>query len=125
MICDNFSEFKDHVLTHPNGKELERMPHFACPVCKKMFRQHSNMRRHHRLHTGIKFEILGMPWLEPEASRPQKLVLGETPFQCHLCERGFIQKVALQYHISSAHQGEEHDCKLCGKIFKDSERVQN
>ena len=67
---------------------------------------------------------MSMTGLEPETSRPQKLFLGETPFQCHLCERGFIQKVALQYHISSAHQGEEHDCKLCGKIFKDSERVQ-
>ena len=56
-ICENFLEFKDHVLTHPNGKELERMPHFACPVCKKMFRQHSNMRRHHRLHIGISLGI--------------------------------------------------------------------
>lgn len=42
---------------------------------------------------------------------------GETPFKCDLCGKGFIQKVALQYHMTSVHADEDqtHQCKMCGK----------
>ena len=54
-----------------------------------------------------------------------KFYLGETPYQCKLCDRGFIQKVALQYHMSSTHEGDQNDCKICGKIFKSPEDLRN
>ena len=44
--------YRDHLKSHDMGKHLEHMPQFACPDCGKTFRQHSNMRRHYRIHTG-------------------------------------------------------------------------
>ena len=46
-----------------------------------------------------------------------KPILGETPFKCELCDKGFIQKVALQYHMNSCHGEEDvsQQCKMCGK----------
>ena len=106
-------DYRDHLQTHNMGKSLESMPQFACPVCSKMFKQHSNMRRHHRIHTGSSLSTMLLVFTLS--------IIGETRFQCSVCSRGFIQKVALQYHMSSVHEGEENDCKICGKIFKSNE----
>lgn len=88
----------------------QKLPQFECPECGKMFSQHSNMRRHHRIHTGI---------LTLQDNLPNRQ-LGESLFDCNICGRGFIQKVALQYHQSTMHSDGTNDCKICGKVFKDS-----
>ena len=95
-----------------SDQNWEKMPQFECPDCGKMFSQHSNMRRHHRIHTGtnlIYFEVFKFH------------LSGESLFDCNICGRGFIQKVALQYHLTTVHSGDSNECKICGKFFKDSQ----
>ena len=48
-------------------------------------------------------------------------VSGESLFDCNICGRGFIQKVALQYHLTTVHSGDSNECKICGKFFKDAQ----
>ncbi|CAG5094121.1 Oidioi.mRNA.OKI2018_I69.XSR.g13266.t1.cds [Oikopleura dioica] len=90
-------QYREHMKAEHSDVNWEKMPQFECPDCGKMFSQHSNMRRHHRIHTG------------------------ESLFDCNICGRGFIQKVALQYHLTTVHSGDSNECKICGKFFKDAQ----
>ena len=43
-------DYRDHVTEAHDSVDLD--PEFVCPDCGKSFRQYSNMKRHHRIHTG-------------------------------------------------------------------------
>ncbi|KYN06105.1 hypothetical protein ALC62_02967, partial [Cyphomyrmex costatus] len=80
-----------------------------CGICKKEFKDKSNIRHHERTHKG------------------------EKPYQCKLCEYKCVQLVHLNRHLISKHKNDErfkskkhlynlgklYKCGICKKEFKD------
>ena len=68
---------------------------FICEICEKSFSTNQSKNRHVRFHHGEK-----------------------KFFECNICGKGgFGLKWRLIIHIEKNHQGKEHNCKACGKIF--------
>ncbi|XP_035804104.2 zinc finger protein 37-like [Amphiprion ocellaris] len=68
-----------------------------CDVCGKIFKDKYQMKRHQRIHTGVK------------------------PYACNFCGKRFCQISSVKYHIR-IHTGEKpHSCDTCGKSFRTSD----
>ena len=76
-------------IAHDTNPQLETIPEpvpvrighgqFACPFCRKIMKSSHNMKRHILTHTG------------------------ERPFECVHCEKSFILKHHLSYHLRAVH----------------------
>ncbi|XP_072264169.1 myoneurin isoform X2 [Pyxicephalus adspersus] len=65
----------------------------TCSICRKVFSEGSSLRRHMRIHKGVK------------------------PYVCHLCGKAFTQCNQLKTHVRT-HTGEKpYICGVCGKSF--------
>ncbi len=69
---------REHQITHIPKNERDKP--FKCTVCPKRFSKGSSLRAHKDVH---------------KETRDSK---------CHLCERGFLRKSQLRYHLVSAHK---------------------
>ena len=70
-------------------------PH-ACPYCSKAFADSSKLKRHVKIHLGVR------------------------DFKCETCGKGFIEACSLRRHESVHSDVKPHNCSLCGKGFTDS-----
>ncbi|KAF7286011.1 hypothetical protein GWI33_008314 [Rhynchophorus ferrugineus] len=71
--------------------------HFCCSICGKLFPTYKKLRRHNYIH-------------------------GTKRHQCSHCNRKFLFKHAVSYHIRTVHQDKslvEFLCSHCGKRFKE------
>lgn len=65
-------------------------PALECEVCKKILYNKNALKRHKRIHDGVK------------------------PHPCLLCQKRFREKSALTLHIRNVHTGEKpHSCDFC------------
>ncbi|XP_076437625.1 uncharacterized protein LOC143276853 [Babylonia areolata] len=68
----------------------------ACPQCGKAFTDFSKLKRHVKIHLGLR------------------------DFKCQTCGKGFIEASSLRRHESVHSDVKPHNCSRCGKGFTDS-----
>ncbi|XP_047245324.1 zinc finger protein 11-like isoform X2 [Girardinichthys multiradiatus] len=86
------------VLQHINKVHLtdtaDQHGHLSCADCGKVFRFHSLLKAHQRVHTG------------------------EQPFSCSQCGRQFSFKQSLERHKQTHSSENKFSCLFCGEQFK-------
>lgn len=77
-----------------SGRERETVPIF-CKHCNRSFRW-----KYYKIHV--------------------KQYLGDRPFKCEICDKGFVQGFQLRIHQKMHTDERKFSCDICGKTFKHS-----
>uniref|UniRef100_A0A4W5JT89 C2H2-type domain-containing protein n=1 Tax=Hucho hucho TaxID=62062 RepID=A0A4W5JT89_9TELE len=83
---------------------------YACPTCGKRFAEVNYVKKHQRVHTGVKpFSCTQCHMRFAQAGdlrRHQRVHTGEKPYSCPQCEKKFSRQYQLNVHLK-VHTGEK------------------
>ncbi|KAE8604001.1 hypothetical protein XENTR_v10014531 [Xenopus tropicalis] len=100
----------------------------VCNTCGKVFSEASSLRRHMRIHKGVKpyvCHLCAKAFTQCNQLKTHvRTHTGEKPYQCKKCDKGFAQKCQLVFH-SRMHHGEEkpYKCDVCNLQFATSSNL--
>ncbi|XP_005002561.1 zinc finger protein 584 isoform X2 [Cavia porcellus] len=110
-------------LIHPDDqKDPPEEDAHVCGECGKAFSYASKLRKHRKIHTGIRpFQCsdCGKTFSRKDAlALHERTHTGERPYECSRCGKAFSVLSTLIRH-RKVHLGERpYECKECGKFFK-------
>ncbi|XP_038050418.1 zinc finger protein 271-like [Patiria miniata] len=120
FICGRAS-FQKFCMAH-QWHEKKEGPKHVCPVCNKVFKDSSNLKRHRRIHTR---EKPGVGVVREHCYSQTES--GLKPFLCDVCGQTFSAKKNLLKHQKKIHdftmpapsrvEKIPYDCDSCGKRF--------
>ncbi|XP_005162831.2 myoneurin isoform X1 [Danio rerio] len=99
-----------------------------CNICGNLFSEMSSLRRHMRIHKGLKpyqCTLCTRSFRQGNQLKTHmRIHTGEKPFTCTSCDARFAQKCQLVYHCRM-HHGEEkpYKCEFCGAAFATSSNL--
>lgn len=113
---------KRHMKTHSQNEEL-----FQCQKCDAAFRQACDLKKHERLHDGVRPYSCN----ECDASftqlsalnRHAKIHTDEKGFSCGDCGKRFIQSSSLKRHENCHKQTKTFMCKFCETMFSEKHHL--
>ncbi|XP_042863407.1 zinc finger protein 665-like [Penaeus japonicus] len=108
MIGKEQSGGEGHALD--DKKSSENIQAHPCKICKKIFKQKTNLNTHMRVHTDerpYKCDECGSAFHQISHLKDHaKLHSGEKPFKCSECLALFVQSSAAKTHIKKHHGGQ-------------------
>ncbi|XP_069091064.1 zinc finger protein 583-like isoform X2 [Pleurodeles waltl] len=115
------TENEKKVALRRNQQTPRGLAPFACTECGKVFRKHSRLTCHLRVHFGEKPYICmdcGKGFNDnSNFKRHLRIHSGKKPYTCNTCGKDFTQANHLNVH-ERLHTGEKpHACPICGKLF--------
>lgn len=122
------------------GKTIEDVPtyenhnlvahgHFTCLICLSTFTSRNNMKRHIRLHTGVKpYVCHKCPESFSRNDDFKRHLLRHTfqkPFRCAICQIGYSDRSSVRMHMLKEHTSSmNHVCPQCGECYDDTKKFQ-
>lgn len=139
-ICDQQRTNLDDIRTHliedhgrafcsaGNGMTEYNMAakngYLVCHICRKEFPYFSLLNSHMNSHIGkVVCESCGAAFLNQHTLMKHREKHSQTNFCCQHCDKEFIKKSQLKYHIDVAHKGKGKvkmkKCTMCPQTFKE------
>lgn len=111
-------------LTNSDWKSQTIDRAFTCKICSKVFSYKCNLKRHVRIHIGVKSfkcDICGKVFLERGGMKHHlRTHTGEKPSKCNVCGKAFSNNGNLKSHMRT-HTGEKpFKCDACGRAFSNN-----
>nr|XP_046181975.1 uncharacterized protein LOC124012424 isoform X1 [Oncorhynchus gorbuscha] len=95
---------------------------YACPTCGKRFAEVNYVKKHQRVHTGVKpFSCTQCHMRFAQAGdlrRHQRVHTGEKPYSCTQCEKRFSRQYQLNVHLK-VHMGEKRFVRLREEFLRE------